>query len=131
ALAPENADRLGLAIELVETSLLKGLAGPFDLVVSNPPYVGAAELSELEPEVRDWEPREALVEEGQTAAIADDARRVFSPGGWILLEVHEHQAKTVAGLLRELGYGAASISRDLAGRERVVEARWEATKSSG
>jgi release factor glutamine methyltransferase len=131
ALARENAERLELRVELVETALLDGLAGPFDLVVSNPPYVGAAELPGLDPEVRDWEPRGAVVEEGQTEAIARDARRVFSPGGWILLEVHEHKAKTVAALLGGLGYAAARITRDLAGRERVVEARWEPTKSSG
>ena len=70
ALAAENAGRLGLAVELVETDLLAGLAGRFDLVVSNPPYVAAAELPGLEPEVRDWEPRLALVDDGQTAALA-------------------------------------------------------------
>jgi release factor glutamine methyltransferase len=130
ALAQENAERLGLAIELVQAPLLDGLAGPFDLVVSNPPYVGAEEIGTLQPEVRDWEPRAALLDRGQTAALAQAARRVFSPRGWILLEVHEREAKTVAGLLGELGYAAATISRDLAGCERVVEARWEVTQSS-
>ena len=72
-LARENADRLGLEIELVETSLLDGLEGPFDLVVSNPPYVGADEIDALEPEVRDWEPRIALV--GDIARVARPGRR--------------------------------------------------------
>jgi len=65
SLARENTEGLGLTIELVETSLLDGLAGPFDLAVSNPPYVGASELAQLEPEVRDWEPRGALLDQGR------------------------------------------------------------------
>ena len=54
----------------VETSLLDGVEGPFDLVVSNPPYVGEAEVAELQPEVRDWEPRIAVVGDEQTERIA-------------------------------------------------------------
>ena len=75
----------------VETDLLAGVAGPFDLVVSNPPYVLAAELDALEPEVRDWEPRAALVDDGQTERLARDARDVLD--GWLVLEVHEEHAQ--------------------------------------
>ena len=60
-----------------EGDLLAGLDGPFDLVVSNPPYVDAGELDALEPEVRDWEPRGALVDDGQTERLARDAREVL------------------------------------------------------
>jgi release factor glutamine methyltransferase len=127
ALARENAERLGLDVELVETSLLDGIGGPFDLVVSNPPYVAAGELAALEPEVRKWEPRDALVDAGQTAALARDARVRFSRQGWIVLEVHEGEARSVAALVEELGYADVTITRDLAGRERVVEARWQPT----
>jgi len=127
ALARENAERLGLEVEVVETSLLEGISGPFDLVVSNPPYVAADELAALAPEVRDWEPREALVDAGQTAALARDARARLSPGGWLLLEVHARQADAVAALLEALGYVDAKVTRDLTGRERVVEARWQPT----
>jgi release factor glutamine methyltransferase len=125
ALARENADRLGLAIEIVETSQLDGVIGPFDLVVSNPPYVSAEELPGLQPEVRDWEPRLALVGERQTGDLARAARDVLRPGGSIVLECHEDGAAVVAVLLDDLGYREATISLDLAGRERVVEARWE------
>ena len=124
ALARENADALGLEIELVHAPLLAGLAGPFDLVVSNPPYVRAEELASLEPEVRDWEPREALLDEGQTEAIARDARRVLAAHGALALEVHELHARAVATFLAELGYHGVAVTRDLAGRDRVVEARW-------
>jgi release factor glutamine methyltransferase len=123
SLARENAERLGLAIELVETSLLDGLTGSFDLVVSNPPYVGADEIDALQPEVRDWEPRLALVGD-QTADLAAAARERLAPGGALVLEVHADHAQEVAALLEQLGYSGTIVTRDLAGRDRVVEARW-------
>ena len=119
ALARENAARLGLDVAFVEADLLDGIAGPFDLVVSNPPYVLPEE--ELLPELT-YEPREALVDGGQTAALAAAARDVLD--GFIVLEVHEERAQAVAGRLDELGYAAVTVTRDLAGKERVVEARW-------
>jgi release factor glutamine methyltransferase len=122
ALARTNAQRHELEIEFVEADLLTGLAGPFDLVVSNPPYVLADELPGLEPEVRDWEPALALLDEGQTAALAAAARAVLD--GWLVLEVHERTAGVTIERLSTLGYREATISLDLAGRQRVVEAQW-------
>jgi release factor glutamine methyltransferase len=119
ALARENAERLGLDVELVHTSLLDGLAGPFDLVVSNPPYVLANE--ELPPELA-YEPREALIEEGHTEQLLVDAQRVLH--GWLLVETHSERANEIAALARDAGYAQVAITRDLAGRDRVVEARW-------
>jgi release factor glutamine methyltransferase len=123
ALARENAERNSLDVELVETDLLAGVAGPFDLIVSNPPYVLARELPSLEPEVRDWEPELALVDAGQTSDLAAAARSVLA--GWLVLEVHDRLAGETVERLSMLGYVAATISLDLGGRERVVEARWE------
>ena len=97
-------------------------AGPWDLVVSNPPYVAAAELPALEPEVRDHEPRDALLDEGQTEAIARGARDVLA--GVLVLETHGFGAAAVAELLRGLGYADVAITADLAGRDRVVEGVW-------
>jgi len=119
ALAGENAERLGLRVELVHTNLLEGVAGPFDLVVSNPPYVLPHE--ELPPELA-FEPRGALVDAGQTIALAASAREVLA--GWLVLETHAERASEVAGELRALGYSDVAVTRDLAGRERVVEGRW-------
>ncbi|MDX6475495.1 MAG: release factor glutamine methyltransferase [Gaiellaceae bacterium] len=126
-LARENALANDLDVRFVEGDLLAGLGGPFDLVVSNPPYVGAQELDALEPELG-WEPRAALVDEGQTARLARDARAVLA--GWLVLEVHELRAQEVAEELATLGYDGASIRVDLAGRERVVEARWTSRATS-
>jgi release factor glutamine methyltransferase len=122
-LASENAERLGLEIELVEASLLDGVDGPFDLVVSNPPYVREDEIDALQPEVRDWEPRLALVGD-PTAEVASAARDRLAAGGALVVEIHaEHAAEAVA-LLERLGYEHPVVTRDLAGRDRVVEARW-------
>jgi release factor glutamine methyltransferase len=122
ALAAENADATGLDVELVHADLHDGLpSGPFDLVVSNPPYVRADELDALDPEVRDWEPREALVDEGQTAALAHAALGVLARGGRLVLEVHEDGAKSVVRLLEGAGYSGVRITKDLAGRDRIVE----------
>jgi len=125
ALARENAERTGLAgrVELVEGDLLAGRAGPFDLVASNPPYVSEAELPGLEPEVRDWEPRQALVGEGVTEAIAAAARDVLAPGGALVLETAGGKAKKVAALLERLDYVEVRVTSDLAGLGRIAEGR--------
>jgi len=99
-------------------------AGPFDLVVSNPPYVEPDEVGSLPPEVRDWEPRAALVGSGATEAVARGARRVLRAGGWLVLEVADGTAEAVSGLLASLGFADVARTRDLAGCERVVEGRW-------
>ena len=121
ALARENADANGLEVQLVEGDLLAGADGPFDLVVSNPPYVDETELDGLEPELA-WEPRAALLDAGQTLRLAREARAMLD--GWLVLEVHADRARTVAGDLAAIGYAGISVACDLAGRERVVEARW-------
>ena len=127
ALASENAVLTGLAdrVLFTEHDLTAGLPeGPWDLVVSNPPYVEPEEIGTLQPEVRDWEPREALVGEGMTEAIARGAREALKPGGWLVLEVGEGTAERVCRLLTELGFAEVMPFPDLAGRDRVVEGRW-------
>jgi release factor glutamine methyltransferase len=125
ALARENAERTGLGgrVELVPGDLLAGLAGPFDLVVSNPPYVPQREYEALQPEIRLWEPIEAVVGEGVWEAIARDARAVLRAGGWLVLECGDGQAAAVAAGLAALGYENIEATPDLAGRDRVVEGR--------
>lgn len=126
ALAEANRERSGVdgRVRMLQSDLFAAVPGPFDLVVSNPPYVEPAELGTLEPEVRLWEPREALVEDGQTDCIAAGARGVLRPGGWLVLECAAGRADRLAGFLEELGYENVRKTRDLAGHERVVEGRW-------
>jgi release factor glutamine methyltransferase len=124
ALARENAARTGLAIELLEHDLRAGLpGGPYELVVSNPPYVEPDELPTLMPDVREYEPHVALVGSGATEAVARKALEVLAPDGWIVLEVGDGQATATAALLGGLGYTDVSTTPDLTGRDRVVEGR--------
>jgi release factor glutamine methyltransferase len=128
ALAQENAEANELDVRFVEGDLLAGVDGPLDLVVSNPPYVGAEELDALEPEVREWEPRGALVDEGQTLRLARDAQSVLD--GWLVVEVHEERAQALSDELAKLGYRTITIGLDLAEKERMLEARWGSTETS-
>ncbi len=120
--ARENVFRTGLAVELLQADLFEGLpTGPWDIVVSNPPYVRPEETEGLEPEVSEWEPRAALVGVGATEAVARAAAHVLRPGGWLVLETAAGSAADVAELLAGLGYGDVRKTKDLAGRDRVVE----------
>jgi release factor glutamine methyltransferase len=123
AVAAENRELTGFAdrVELVRGELFEGVEGPFDLVVSNPPYVGPNELAWLEPEVARFEPRGALVAHGVTEAIVEQALSYLAPGGSLVLETADGEARGVAGLLAGLGYGDVRIGKDLSGRERVVD----------
>jgi release factor glutamine methyltransferase len=123
--AAENTARTGFGdrIQLVEGDLFAGLAGPFDLVVSNPPYVDPDEIESLQPEVRDFEPRAALVATGVTETLARRAPEVLRGGGALCLEAADGAATRVASLLESLGYLAVTMTKDLGGRERVVDGR--------
>ena len=124
ALARENVARTGLAIELVEHDLRSGLpGGPYDLVVSNPPYVEPLDLETLMPDVRDYEPHIALVGIGATEAVARAALEALRPGGWLVLEIGDGQARATESLLGELGYADVATTPDLTLRERVVQGR--------
>jgi len=122
--AGANATRTGIAVELGAWDLFTGLPdGLWDLVVSNPPYVDPDDRDALEPEVRDWEPAEALFGRGATAAVASGAHGVLGAGGALVLEVGDGQAEATAGLLSSVGYLDVRVTPDLAGRDRVVEGR--------
>ena len=125
ALARENLVRAEVSgrVELRRSDFLAGVAGPFDLVVSNPPYVPAAEYDSLQPEIRLYEPYGAVVGDGVWRQVAREARRALAPFAWLVLECGDGQAAEVSAGLTALGYEAVLTTRDLAGRERVVEAR--------
>lgn len=126
AVARQNAEALAVAgrLELVRSDWFAAVAGRFDLVVSNPPYIAADEMAGLQPEVRDWEPRQALTPEGDGLAayraIARGLRRVLNPGGRALFEIGHSQAAAVAAIFRDQGWNAPVIHKDLAGKDRVI-----------
>jgi release factor glutamine methyltransferase len=121
ALARENAATNALAVTFARGDLLEGVTGQFDLVVANLPYVLPGEIDALEPEVRDWEPRAALIDNGQTERLAEQAA---GRCGWLVLEVHSDRVAAIVTELQRLGYADVGVRTDLNGRERIVEGRW-------
>lgn len=125
AVARANRDRLGLDVELVEADLLAGLAGPFDAIVSNPPYVAERDRASLPPDVARHEPPGALF----AGTDGLDVLRRLAPqaaatgAALVAVEVGAGQADAVAGLLHAAGFTDTQARRDLAGIERVVVAR--------
>ena len=129
AVARGNAERNGAAVELVQGSLLEPFTGRrFDMIVSNPPYIPAAELATLQQEVRGFEPLNALDGGGDGLdfyrRITAGATGHLNEGGWLLFEVGAGQAPRVLGLLRAGGFTLESFTQtDPAGIERVVGGR--------
>ncbi len=127
--ARENALGLGADVEVVEGDGPATLAeaGRFDLVVSNPPYVAREESGALAPEVREHEPELALFAPAGdpdfwVRTFLERSRDWLAPGGVLLVELGLGQAARVRALAERLGWTAA-FHRDLAGIERVLEAR--------
>jgi release factor glutamine methyltransferase len=126
-IARENARALGLAHRalFVRSNFTDALAGDFDVIVSNPPYVATRALADLAPEVR-HEPRTALDggPDGLSAyrAIAADAARVLRPAGALVLEVGIGQAGPAAALLSAAGLASEEPHPDLAGVPRAIVA---------
>ncbi len=127
-LARENLRATGLAMDLIRGDLGAPLGGErFDLVVSNPPYLTEAEYQALDPSVKAWEPREALVggPEGLevTGRVLREAIGLLIPGGWIVIEVDSARGERAAQLAGALGWEQVSVERDLFGRDRYLIAR--------
>lgn len=129
AVARDNAVRLALGdrARFVACSYGAALAGGFDLVVSNPPYVVTREIATLAPEVRAFDPLLAL-DGGADGldgyrAIAADAARLLKPGGHIVVEAGAGQADAVARLLAQGGLAVTAVRCDLSGVARAVASR--------
>ncbi|MGH9417655.1 MAG: peptide chain release factor N(5)-glutamine methyltransferase [Terriglobales bacterium] len=126
ALARHNAEALGARVRLVAADLMAGLGGGWDLVVSNPPYVAAAELAGLQAEVRDHEPRAALVAGPAGtevyARLIPAAHAGLRPGGWLVLELGYAAAEAVREMLGA-GWEGVTVRPDLQGWPRVLLAR--------
>jgi release factor glutamine methyltransferase len=127
AVAAANARRLGAAVSLLQADWLTAFAARpiFDLIVSNPPYVSEEEFAGLERQVREHEPRGALVS-GPTgleayAALLPQARARLRPGGWLILETGYRSAAALRPLLAD--WAAVEARRDYQGWERVLLAR--------
>jgi release factor glutamine methyltransferase len=134
AIAQANADSLGVAGRATlrlgdwrQPGWIDPLGGPFDLVVSNPPYIEAATIDRLMPEVARYEPRLALDggADGLAAyrVIAAAGPRLVAAGGYFLIESGEGQATEISGLFAAAGLAPGTPFKDLAGIDRVVAAK--------
>ena len=121
--------KYGLAerASIVEGGWETAPAGPYDLIVSNPPYLESSAIEGLDPEVRRFDPTLALDggPDGLTAyrAIAALAPGILADGGEFLLEIGTRQACAVSNILHLNGFGSIAVRRDLGGNDRVVTAR--------
>jgi release factor glutamine methyltransferase len=129
-MARRNAARHGVAerIQFVKTDLLESVAGPFDLVVSNPPYVPDADRATIAPEVRDHEPPIALFAGDDGLAtirrLINQATSRLRQGGFLIFELGFGQAERVAGLISARGgLTMVRIRPDLRGIPRTAVAR--------
>jgi release factor glutamine methyltransferase len=128
-LAQRNADRHGVTVTLLQGSLFEPFEGrKFDLIVSNPPYIPTAEIAALQPEVRDYEPREAL-DGGPDGldyyqSIIPAAPAFLEKDGWLLLEVGIGEAPDVLKIFEATGFFCDFFSASDPGKiERVVGGR--------
>ncbi|WP_462137575.1 peptide chain release factor N(5)-glutamine methyltransferase [Candidatus Mycalebacterium sp.] len=100
-----------------------------DIIVSNPPYVSEEDFETLPDEIRDFEPKEALVSgEGgfeHIRKIVSDATRVLCAGGWCVVEVGDGQAHGCAEIFKENGFSGISTTDDISGKPRAVEGIWK------
>jgi len=124
-----NAERLGLAGRAAFAAADWGapLAGPFDLILSNPPYIADGEIAGLEPEVAAFEPRLALAggDDGLAvlARMAASAAPLLAGDGLLIVEIGDTQATAAAACLKRAGLAVTGVRRDLGGRDRCVVAR--------
>jgi release factor glutamine methyltransferase len=126
-LARENAERLGLADRVTFEPGTVPAGQRFDLVLANLPYVREGVLAGLEPEIRDYEPRQAVVAGAEgleaIAVVAAAALAALTARGALAFEVGAGQAGEVAELLVDLGFAQVEGRQDLAGIPRVVLGR--------
>jgi release factor glutamine methyltransferase len=128
AVAAQNAQALGLD-QRAQFQLGNWHAGPlgdYDLIVANPPYIALSEMAGLSPEVRDWEPRAALTDEGDGLgayrAILNGITQHMTEGARLIMEIGPSQAEEVSVLVLTAGFTQVDVIQDLDGRDRIVMA---------
>lgn len=122
--AKENAKTYQTAVTFEKSDLFEAFSGKFDMIVSNPPYIPTAEIANLMPEVRDFEPMEAL--DGQEDGlyfyrkIVAGSVEYLKEDGYLCLEIGYDQASAVTEMMKKFGFKEITVLKDLAGLDRVV-----------
>ncbi len=124
ATAEENARRLGVKAEFVQSDLFDSISGRYGMILSNPPYIRTAEIENLQEEVRLHDPVLALDgrEDGLYfyRRIVRESCGCLENGGMLMFEIGFDQAEAVSGLMRDAGFAGIAVKKDLAGLDRVV-----------
>ncbi len=132
AAAEENRRMLGVEVDLRQADMLDDLtsvfAGPFDVVVSNPPYVPQRDRATMHPNVRDYEPPEALFVPNDDPllfyrAIVRACRKLLRTGGRLYFEIYHLHADALCALFAEEGYTGIELRNDLFGKPRMLCSR--------
>ena len=131
-MAQRNIEKHGVveSIRLVQGDLFDPIPEdePFDLIVSNPPYIPSAEIPTLDRDIRDHEPLAALDggEDGLDIVreIVKQAPQHLNPDSWLMFELASNQAGTAQELLKQHGFQQISTVADLSGSQRVVLGSW-------
>ena len=130
SVASANAMRNGVNVRFLESDMFEKITDVYDVIISNPPYIPPEQLRELEPEVKDYEPRLALYggEDGLDyyRVLGAEGAKHLQParngetGGILIVEIGYDQGISVPALFREAGYAGVTVKKDYAGLDRVV-----------
>ena len=127
ALLVAKAKANEVEVEWERSDLFENISGTFDLIVSNPPYIPTGEIPGLMPEVRDFEPVDALdgKEDGLYfyRIITEKSPEYLTSDGYLYFEIGYDQGEAVSAMMRQCGYTQVEVIKDLAGNDRVVKGR--------
>lgn len=125
--AKENARLNDVPVLFEHSDLFDHVTGTFDVIVSNPPYICTDEIAKLMPEVRDFEPVDALdgKEDGLYfyRIITEKSPEYLTSDGYLYFEIGYDQGEAVSAMMRQCGYTQVEVIKDLAGNDRVVKGR--------
>lgn len=125
--AKENAKLHEVDAEWVRSDLFDNITETFDVIMANPPYIPTGEILLLMPEVRDFEPENAL-DGGADGLdfyrkIAGQVKDYLNPGGYVYMEIGYDQGEAVSELMRNAGFTEVEVIKDLARNDRVVKGK--------
>lgn len=127
--ARKNAEKLAPQVTIIEGDVLAGaesfVTGTFDVIVSNPPYIPASDISAMHTNVRDFEPHRALFVADERPlifyeAIADSALKLLRAGGKLYFEIYEKLGDELCAMLREKGFTNVTLRHDLNDKPRMI-----------
>ena len=118
-------ENTGSVVQFVQSDLFENVTGQYEFIVSNPPYIESAVIETLMPEVKDYEPRQAL--DGTADGlffyrkIVEESRRFLVSGGMLYFEIGYNQAESVSSLMQEAGFVEINVVKDYAVNSEEVK----------